>query len=66
VAGAAGAEDRSISIPGKVFFSTVERGKECAIKLARNMAGKRYEIITMLKSFHGRTMACISAQARKK
>ncbi|MBF0591038.1 MAG: acetylornithine transaminase [Nitrospirae bacterium] len=60
------------SFVGKVFFSNSgAEANEAAIKLLRRHcnqqgSGERYEIITALNSFHGRTMACISAtgQAR--
>ncbi len=57
------------SFDGKVFFSNSgAEANEGAIKLARRYGNptKRYEIITMEKSFHGRTMACISATGQDK
>lgn len=57
------------SFDGKVFFSNSgAEANEGAIKLARRYGNptKRYEIITMEKSFHGRTMACISATGQPK
>jgi len=57
------------SFEGKVFFSNSgAEANEGAIKLARKYGSptKRYEIITMDKSFHGRTMACISATGQDK
>ena len=51
----------------KVFFSNSgAEANECAIKTARkygfdNYSGERYEIITLKNSFHGRTMATLSA-----
>ncbi|HOW28733.1 MAG TPA: aspartate aminotransferase family protein [Elusimicrobiota bacterium] len=59
---------------GKVFFSNSgAEANECAIKLARrfghvhNRKGKdRYEIVVFENSFHGRTMATLSATAQKK
>ena len=57
------------SFDGKVFFSNSgAEANEGAIKLARRYGNptKRYEIITMQKSFHGRTMACISATGQDK
>ena len=57
------------SFDGKVFFSNSgAEANEGAIKLARKYGNptKRYEIITMQKSFHGRTMACISATGQEK
>ncbi|MDD5687740.1 MAG: aspartate aminotransferase family protein [Elusimicrobia bacterium] len=61
---------------GKVFFSNSgAEANECAIKLARkwgsinknvkNKAG-RYEIIAFNDSFHGRTIATLSATGQKK
>lgn len=57
------------SFDGKVFFSNSgAEANEGAIKLARRYGNptKRYEIVTMEKSFHGRTMACISATGQDK
>lgn len=56
------------SFPGKVFFSNSgAEANEAAFKLARKYgAPNRYEIITMDRSFHGRTMAGISATGQKK
>jgi acetylornithine/N-succinyldiaminopimelate aminotransferase len=57
------------SFDGKVFFANSgAEANEGAIKLARKYGNpsKRYEIITMQKSFHGRTMACISATGQDK
>jgi len=56
------------SFKGKVFFSNSgAEANECAIKAARKYGkGKRYEIITTLRSFHGRTMACIAATGQDK
>ncbi|MFH0839983.1 MAG: aspartate aminotransferase family protein [Candidatus Omnitrophota bacterium] len=54
---------------GKVFFANSgAEANECAIKLARKYGSqsKRYEIITMEKSFHGRTMAMIAATGQDK
>ena len=51
----------------KVFFSNSgAEANECAIKTARKYGydkynGERYEIITLKNSFHGRTMATLSA-----
>jgi acetylornithine/N-succinyldiaminopimelate aminotransferase len=57
------------SFPGKVFFSNSgAEANECAIKLARKWgesAGK-YEIITFKNSFHGRTIATLSATGQEK
>lgn len=56
------------SFPGKVFFSNSgAEANEGAIKLARCYGkGKRYEIITMEKSFHGRTLATLTATGQDK
>ncbi|ADG81237.1 acetylornithine transaminase [Thermincola potens] len=56
----------------KVFFcNSGAEANEGAIKLARKYAKKylgpdKYEIITMEKSFHGRTLAAITATAQPK
>ena len=51
------------SFPGKVFFgNSGAEGCEGAIKFARAYgAGIRHEIISMKQSFHGRTLAAITA-----
>lgn len=57
------------SFDGKVFFSNSgAEANEGAIKLSRKYGSPtgRYEIITMEKSFHGRTMACITATGQDK
>ncbi|MBI5417821.1 aspartate aminotransferase family protein [Candidatus Poribacteria bacterium] len=57
---------------GKCFFcNSGAEANEAAIKLARKYAHnsdskKRFEIITMEQSFHGRTMATITATGQKK
>jgi len=56
------------SFPGKVFFcNSGAEATEAAIKFARIFGqGKRFEIITMENSFHGRTMGALSATGQKK
>jgi len=60
------------SFADKVFFcNSGAEANEAAIKLARkyahdNLKGDRYEIITMRGSFHGRTLAAITATAQEK
>lgn len=60
------------SFADKVFFcNSGAEANEAAIKLARkyakeNMPGNRFEIITALNSFHGRTLATITATGQKK
>ena len=57
------------SFPGKVFFANSgAEANEAAIKLARKYGHEegRYEIITMTKSFHGRTLATITATGQDK
>ncbi len=54
---------------GKVFFSNSgAEANECAIKLARKYGSKtnRFEIISFENSFHGRTLATLSATAQEK
>ena len=52
-------------LDGKVFFcNSGAEANEAAIKLARKWGaanGGRYEIVTMRNSFHGRTLATITA-----
>jgi len=55
--------------PGKVFFcNSGAEANEALIKLARKFGhdSGRYEIITTLNSFHGRTMATLSATGQDK
>jgi len=60
------------SFAHKVFFcNSGAEANEAAIKLARRYAhrkygAERYEIITMLQSFHGRTMATLTATGQEK
>ena len=60
------------SFAKKVFFcNSGAEANEAAIKLARRYAHEkygpdRYEIITMLQSFHGRTMATLTATGQEK
>jgi len=60
------------SFAEKVFFcNSGAEANEGAIKLARKyakekMEGNRYEIITMEQSFHGRTMATLTATGQEK
>lgn len=55
---------------GYTFFcNSGAEANEAAIKLARrfgNQSGGRYEIITFYKSFHGRTLAAITATGQEK
>lgn len=57
-------------VPGRVFFcNSGAEANEGLIKLARlwgNASGGRYEIITMRNSFHGRTLAAITATGQTK
>jgi len=57
------------SMGGKVFFSNSgAEANECAIKLARKFGKStgRHEIISFENSFHGRTIATLSATGQKK
>jgi predicted acetylornithine/succinylornithine family transaminase len=60
------------SFAEKAFFcNSGAEANEAAIKLARkyakeNLGPERFEIITMLKSFHGRTMATITATGQER
>lgn len=56
------------SFPGKVFFcNSGAEANEGVIKLARRYGNPgRYEIITMEKSFHGRTLATLTATGQGK
>ena len=53
--------------PYKVFFgNSGAEANEAAIKLSRKFGQGRHEIITFTDSFHGRTMAALSATGQKK
>lgn len=56
------------SFPGKVFFcNSGAEGCEAAIKFSRAYGkGERNEIITMNKSFHGRTLGALAATGQLK
>ncbi|MCK4859952.1 MAG: aspartate aminotransferase family protein [Candidatus Omnitrophica bacterium] len=56
------------SFNGKVFFcNSGAEANEAAIKFARKYGkGKRYEIISMHKSFHGRTLASLALTGQEK
>ncbi len=56
------------SFPGKVFFSNSgAEANEAAFKLARKHGNPaKYEIISMERSFHGRTLAALAATGQKK
>jgi len=55
------------SFKGKVFFcNSGAEANEAAIKFARCYGKGRYEIISFKNSFHGRTLACLSATSQEK
>ncbi|MEA3490054.1 MAG: aspartate aminotransferase family protein [Candidatus Omnitrophota bacterium] len=56
------------SFPGRVFFANSgAEANEGAIKLARKYGNpERYEIIAMENSFHGRTLATLTATGQEK
>lgn len=57
------------SFPGKVFLSNSgAEAVECALKLARRFGSlsRRYEILCFENSFHGRTLAALSATGQRK
>ncbi len=56
------------SFPGKVFFcNSGTEANEAAFKLVRKLGNpSRYEIITMERSFHGRTLAAVAATGQAK
>ncbi|MBF0387688.1 MAG: aspartate aminotransferase family protein [Candidatus Omnitrophica bacterium] len=57
-----------LAFPGKVFFcNSGAEANEAAIKFSRLFGkGERFEIITTLNSFHGRTMGALSATGQEK
>ncbi|MGH7198930.1 MAG: aspartate aminotransferase family protein [Candidatus Omnitrophota bacterium] len=56
------------SFPGKVFFcNSGAEANEAAFKLARKFGNpERNEILSMDRSFHGRTLAAVTATGQKK
>jgi predicted acetylornithine/succinylornithine family transaminase len=48
------------------FCNSGTEANEAAIKLARKWGNGRYEIITMLQSFHGRTLGSLTATGQEK
>src|SRR3989338_5882360 len=57
------------SFPGRVFFcNSGAEAMETAIKFARKFGSSsgRYELITMDRSFHGRTLATLTATGQEK
>lgn len=55
------------SFPGKVFFcNSGAEANEAAIKFSRKFGKGRFEIITFENSFHGRTLATVTATGQKK
>lgn len=56
------------AFPGKVFFcNSGAEANEAAFKLVRKLGNpSRNEIITMERSFHGRTLAAVAATGQKK
>ncbi|MGD0336126.1 MAG: aspartate aminotransferase family protein [Candidatus Omnitrophota bacterium] len=55
------------SYPAKVFFcNSGAEANEGAIKFSRKFGKGRYEIITFDNSFHGRTLATVTATGQKK
>ena len=56
------------SFPGKVFFcNSGAEANEAAFKLVRKLGNpSRHEIITIERSFHGRTLSAIAATGQKK
>ncbi|HAW49550.1 TPA: aspartate aminotransferase family protein [bacterium] len=56
-----------LSLEGKVFFANSgAEANEAAIKLARLYRDGRFKILTAEGSFHGRTLATLSATAQEK
>ena len=56
-----------VSFDGKVFFTNSgAEAVETAVKLSRKWGHGRHEIIVMEQSFHGRTMAALSATGQPK
>ncbi len=57
-----------IAFEGKIFFcNSGAEAVETAIKFARAFGeGKKFEIITTINSFHGRTMGALSATGQEK
>ena len=53
--------------PAKVFFcNSGAEANEAAIKLARKFGKGRYQVISFINSFHGRTLAALAATGQEK
>ncbi len=48
------------------FYNSGAEANEAAIKLARKWGSERYEIISAIQSFHGRTMGALAATGQEK
>jgi acetylornithine/N-succinyldiaminopimelate aminotransferase len=67
VQGKAAKKLTEVSFDGKVFFTNSgAEAVETSVKLARKWGAGRHEIIVMEQSFHGRTMAALSATGQSK
>ncbi|MDD2752914.1 MAG: aminotransferase class III-fold pyridoxal phosphate-dependent enzyme, partial [Candidatus Omnitrophica bacterium] len=57
----------ALTFPSKVFFcNSGAEANEGAIKFSRKFGKGRYELITFENSFHGRTLATVTATGQKK
>ena len=64
-----------VRIPGKVFFSNsgaeandglIKSARRFGLKRPQADGSQRYEVVTFLQSFHGRTLGAMSATGQKK
>ncbi|RYD19272.1 MAG: aspartate aminotransferase family protein [Verrucomicrobiaceae bacterium] len=64
-----------IQLPGKIFFSNsgaeandglIKSARRFGVKRPQADGSQRYEVVTFLQSFHGRTLGAMSATGQKK
>ena len=72
---AAEINDHHVRLPGKVFFSNsgaeandglIKAARRFGLKRPQPDGSQRYEVVTFLQSFHGRTLGAMSATGQKK
>lgn len=72
---AAEINDHHVRLPGKIFFSNsgaeandglIKSARRFGLKRPQPEGTQRYEVITFLQSFHGRTLGAMSATGQKK
>jgi acetylornithine/N-succinyldiaminopimelate aminotransferase len=72
---AAEINEHHVKIPGRVFFSNsgaeandglIKSARRFGLKRPQSNGSQRYEVLTFLQSFHGRTLGAMSATGQKK